>query len=77
MENGYGGFNRSLPLVEDLQHNPDLAQFLKDVLASGRSIDTLESNVSLDRCYKMGWLQAELLANSKRVYVFPSKLHER
>jgi hypothetical protein len=86
--NGSGGFNRSLPRMQDLQRNPDLARFLKDVLASGKSIDKLESNISLDRCYKMGWLQAELfadetgwqaelLADEKRVYIFPSKLHER
>jgi hypothetical protein len=77
LDNGSGGFNRSLPQMQDLQRNPDLAQFLKDVLASGKSIDKLESNISLDCCYKMGWLQAELLADEKRVYIFPSKLHER
>jgi hypothetical protein len=46
----------------------------KGVTASGQSEDTLKA---LDRCYKKGWLQAELLANGKRVYIFPSKLHER
>ena len=74
---GYGGFSRSLPRREDLQSNLDLSQFLKGVLASGLSEDILESNAALDRCYKKGWLQAELLANGKRVYIYPSKLHER
>jgi hypothetical protein len=47
--------------MEDLKNNPGLGQFLKDVLASGKSIDTLESNTALNSCYKKGWLQAELV----------------
>jgi hypothetical protein len=80
---GYGGFDRSLPKIEVLKNNPDLGQFRKDVLASGRSIDTLESNTNLESCYKKGWLQAELVPldengdESRRVYVFPSKIHEK
>jgi hypothetical protein len=77
VERGHGGFGRSLPKIDDLQRNSDLARFLGGVLASGKSIDTLDSNAALDRCYKKGWLQAEMLPNRRRVYVFPSKLHER
>jgi len=53
--------------------------FFREVLTSGKSIDALESNIALDRCYKKGWLQAELVPNGgsgRRVYVSPSKLHE-
>jgi hypothetical protein len=35
---GYGGFDRSLPDMEDLKNNPGLGQFLKDVLASGSQL---------------------------------------
>ena len=83
LEEGYGGFNRSLLNMEDLQRNPHLGRFLKEVLASGMSIDTLESNTTLDRCYKKGWLQAALVPRgrndegSRRAYVFPSNLHEK
>jgi hypothetical protein len=73
---GYG-FNRSLPKIKVLQSNPDLALVLKDVLASSASKDSLEVNAALERCYEKGWLQAELLANEERVYIFASKLHER
>lgn len=77
MQYGYGGFSRSLPRIEDLQRNPDLTRLLKGIIASGQSGDALESDTALDHCYKKGWLQAELLADKKRVYIFPSKLHER
>jgi hypothetical protein len=77
LQYGYGGFGRSLPTIEGLQHNPDLTRLLKGIIASGQSGDVLESNTALDHCYKKGWLQAELLANQKEVYIFPSKLHER
>ena len=59
-----------------MQSDPDISQFLKGVLASGLSEDTSESSENLNHYYKKGWLQAELLANGKRVYIFPSKLHE-
>jgi hypothetical protein len=74
---GYGGFHRSL--IKVLQSNPDLTQVFKDVLhlASSASTDALEVNAALERCYRKGWLQAELLVNERRVYIFASKLHER
>jgi hypothetical protein len=67
LESEYGGFERSLPNIKDLQSN-------KDTLISE---GTSKANAALDRCYKKGWLQAELLANKERLYIFPSKLHER
>jgi len=73
---GLHGFKRSLPKKDALQSNPALAQFLRTVLVFGKSEDKLESNKALSLCYKRGWLQAELLAEGKRVYVFPSRLHE-
>jgi hypothetical protein len=66
--------------MEVLKNNPDLGQFLKDVLASGRSMDTLESNTNLESCYKKGWLEAEQVPldengdESRRVYVFPGSI---
>jgi len=77
LQYGYGGFRRSLPTIEGLQRNPDLTRLLKGIIASGQSGDALEFNTALDHCYKKEWLQPELLANQKRVYIFPSKLHER
>ena len=74
---GLTGFKRSLPQKRVLQKNPGLVQFLQNVLVSGNSADEMESNEALRLCYKRGWLQAEMLADERRVYVFPSKLHER
>jgi len=74
---GPHGFKRSLPKRDALQSNPVLAQFLKEVLVSGKSEDKVESNEALRLCYKRGWLQAEMLAEGRKAYVFPSKLHER
>src|SRR5437762_1278654 len=44
-----------------------LSQFLKGVLASGLSEDTLESSAALDYCSKKGWLQAELLRDARPI----------
>ena len=77
MATGIHGVKRSLPKRTAFQSNPALAQFLKTVLANGKSEDRLESNEALRLCYKRGWLQADLLAEDRKVYVFPSRLHER
>ena len=77
MATGLHGFKRSLPKKTAFQSNPALAQFLRTVLVLGKSEDRLESNEALRLCYKKGWLQAELLAEGRTVYVFPSRLHER
>ena len=93
----YGGFGRSLPKGEALNNNPDLGRYLKGILASGISIDSLKDNPALNSCYKNGWLQAELVPDpsmcrsnspsesdiehnrdkARRVYIFPSHLHEK
>src|SRR5947207_5240905 len=77
LERRYGGFNRSLPKIKIIQRNPHLAQFFKKVLVHGKSEDEVKSNAALDERYRRGWLQAELLPNGSKVYIFPSKLHER
>lgn len=46
LESEYGGFERSLPNIKDLQSN-------KDTLISE---GTSKANAALDRCYKKGWL---------------------
>ena len=95
--NDYGGFGRSLPKEETLNKNPDLARYLKGILASGISLDSLKDNPALNSCYKNGWLQAELVPDpsmrpgnspsgsdiehnrdeARRVYIFPSHIHEK
>jgi hypothetical protein len=54
-------FQRSLPKIEALQQNPEVTKLLRNVLVEGRSVDKPEENSSLNFCYKMGWLQAELV----------------
>ena len=91
LTSGTLGFGRSLPEQEELQGRPATAQFLREVLATGRSIDEL-SNKELNYCYRRGWLQAELELSNKdetelsdkgktnkyrTVYVFPSRIHQR
>ena len=71
------GFDRGLPHRNELQDNPDIAQFLREVLASNRSEDAWQSNSSLNACYRRGWLQAELTAEERTVYVFPTMIHRR
>jgi hypothetical protein len=75
--NGPHGFKRSLPKRDALQKNLDLAQYLKEVLILGKSEDKVEFNEALRLCYRMGWLQAEMLSDDRKVYMLPSKLHER
>ena len=77
IENGTRGFSRGPPDRKDLQDNPDIAQFLREVLASNRSEDKWQSNTALNACYRKGWLQAELSAEEKTVYVFPTMIHRR
>jgi hypothetical protein len=75
--NGVYGFNRGLVRRKDLQDNPDIAEFLRKVLASSRSEDRWQSNPALNACYRRGWLQAELSAEEDTVYVFASMLHRK
>jgi hypothetical protein len=60
-----------------LQEFPDIGQYLQKVIAYNRSTDTLKDNMPLEICYRNGWLQAELSAEGKTVYIFPTKLHQR
>ena len=66
-----------MPRREALQENPAIAQFLREVLASKQSEAKLDSNPALNYCYTKGWLQAEVSAEGKTIYVFPTKVHER
>ena len=77
LSDGSQGFKRSLLKKEELQDNLGLAQFLRKVLVFNRSEDDLKSNPSLNKCYKMGWLQAEQTAEDKTIYVFPTRIHQR
>jgi hypothetical protein len=73
---GNHGFKRCLPKKDTLQKIPDIVQFLRDVLVSGRSEDKVETNPALKDCYHNGWLQAELVPGDKTVYIFPTKIHQ-
>jgi len=73
---GSHGFKRSLPKKDVLQRIPDLVQFLRYVLVSGRSEDNIKTNSALRDCYHNGWLQAELVPDDRTVYVFPTKIHQ-
>jgi hypothetical protein len=55
---------------------PDIVQFLRDVLVSGRSEDKVETNPALRDCYHNGWLQAELVPGDRTVYIFPTRIHQ-
>jgi len=79
-------FNRGIPPAYILQDNPNIAQFLRKVLAFNQSDDEWQSDPALEICYRQGWLQAELSGDEpqdlldprpKIVYVFSSKLHQR
>ena len=71
------GFKRSLPRREALQNNPKLSQFLRTMLAAGRSDKELASDPNLNECYKRGWLQAEISSEQKTTYIFPTLIHKR
>ena len=53
-------FNRGIPPRRILQENPNIAQFLRKVLAFNQSDDKWQSDPALEICYRQGWLQAEL-----------------
>jgi hypothetical protein len=73
---GSHGFQRSLPRKDALQRIPDIVQFLRSVLVSGRSEDNIETNDALKECYHNGWLQAESVSGNRTVYIFPTKIHQ-
>ena len=79
---GSQGFKRSLPMEDALQIIPNIVQFLRDVLVSGRSEDSVETNPALRECYHNGWLQAELVLKdgdseqTRTIYIFPTKIHQ-
>ncbi|WEW55222.1 hypothetical protein PRK78_000651 [Emydomyces testavorans] len=69
------GLARGLPRKQFLQDNPEIAQFLRDAVATHGSNDNPDSNSALKTCYQMGWLQAELLTDDKPTYIFPTAIH--
>jgi hypothetical protein len=82
----HSAFSRGIPPARILQDNPNVAQFLRKVLAFNQSDDKWQSDPALEICYRQGWLQAELSKDEPRglgdptpkiVYVFSSKLHQR
>lgn len=73
---GSQAFSRSLPRRSALQENPVLSDTLRQVLASGSLSGDLEDNPGLTKCYKYGWLQAELDRNDKTIYYFPTHMHQ-
>jgi hypothetical protein len=70
-------FKRSLPTPESLQDIPNVARLLRNVLMNGWSADKLDETPALNFCYKMGWLQAELVdreeLNPEKVATFQKK----
>lgn len=74
---GSHAFSRCLPGKKTLQANPDVAQTLCEVLASGSIVGEPQSNTGLQQCYRRGWLQAELGADEETLYYFPTFLHRR
>jgi len=84
-------FQRSLPKPEILQSRPDVAQLLRKVLLNGSVSGELKKEPALEFCYKMGWLQAELVLQEgvdlgpltveflpkRTVYIFPTRMHQR
>jgi hypothetical protein len=73
---GSQGFKRSLPMKDALRTIPNIVQFLRDVLVSGRSEHDINTTPALKECYQNGWLQAELLSGGRTVYIFPTKIHQ-
>ncbi len=82
----HSAFKRGIPPKGVLQDNPNITQFLQEVLAFNRSEDKWQTNCALDVCYRRGWLQAELSEEESRdpsapepktVYVFTSTLHRK
>jgi len=69
-------FKRCLPKKDALQRVPDIVQFFRHVLVSGRSEDSVATNPALRDCYHNGWLQAELVPGGRTAYIFPTKLHQ-
>jgi hypothetical protein len=63
-------------MKDALQRIPNIVQFLRDVLVSGRSEHDMDTTPALKECYQNGWLQAELLSGDRTVYIFPTKIHQ-
>jgi hypothetical protein len=84
-------FKRGLPPIEILTERPDVVEALRNVLLYNRikgiwkfnDTQLYQANLSIDYCYRQGWLQAELAetgneyGGAKTVYIFPSVLHRR
>ena len=51
--NASHGFKRSLPKKEFLQKHPEVAEFLRKVVACNRSTDALDENIPLEICFRM------------------------
>jgi hypothetical protein len=68
-----------------------VAQLLRKVLLNGSVEGELKEEPALEFCYKMGWLQAELVLQKgfslgtlpveflpkRTVYSFPTRIHQR
>jgi hypothetical protein len=84
-------FKRGLPASKFLQERPDVVEALRDVLLYNHVKGTwklndkqlYQANLSIDYCYRQGWLQAELAETKDKyggeetIYVFPSVIHRR
>ncbi|GAD99046.1 predicted protein [Paecilomyces variotii No. 5] len=74
---GKSGFCRSLPKRTQLQENPTVTRFLRELLVTNRSKDNVDCNDALRECYQRGWVHAEEVEGDKPVYVIPSPAHRR
>ncbi|KAJ9263388.1 hypothetical protein DTO212C5_7573 [Paecilomyces variotii] len=74
---GTSGFCRSLPTRAEMEQNPAITQFLRELLVANRSEDDLDENVALRDCYLRGWVHAEESDQAKPVYILPSPVHRR
>lgn len=74
---GTSGFCRSLPKRAEMEQNPAITQFLRELLVANRSEDDLDENVALRDCYLRGWVHAEESDQEKPVYILPSPVHRR
>ena len=77
LAHGPQGFKRGLPTEEFLQDRGDVVKIFEDLLVFDYLDGNTTTNEALNCCHKMGWVQAEMIAKNKQVYVLPTKMHKR
>jgi hypothetical protein len=70
-----GAFGRTIPTIEDFSTQPDVVEFLRELLRYFTIDGNEDEDEALRKCHHHGWIHADLTEDGRTCYAFPSPLH--